>query len=72
MLQWLKDGFRIASTALGVISLSSGFQISSDGRYLNVQSADRQHTGDYTCRAVNEAGEDSKQYQVNVRGQSYH
>ena len=71
LLQWLKDGYRIASTTSGVLSpISSGFQLSEDGRYLNVQAADLQHTGDYTCRAVNQAGEDSKQYQVNVRGRS--
>ena len=70
-LKWLKDGYRIASTSSGVLSpSSSGFQMSDDGRYINVLSADLQHTGDYTCRAVNQAGEESKQFEVNVRGEA--
>lgn len=44
--------------------------MSTDGKNLRVESAQLQHTGDYTCRAVNQAGEDSKQHKVNVRGET--
>ncbi|CAK8691082.1 unnamed protein product [Clavelina lepadiformis] len=67
-IEWQKDGYRIASTILGVsASSAAGFEMSEDGKYLTVGSAQLQHSGDYTCRAINEAGEDSKQHHVNVR-----
>lgn len=36
-----------------------------------VASAELRHSGDYICRAINPAGEDTKRHNVNIRGKSF-
>ena len=64
----MKDGSKVSSGSSLLIDPAFGITISEHGQYLSVASAQLSHTGDYTCRAINDAGDDSKKYIVNVRG----
>uniref|UniRef100_H2YT93 Ig-like domain-containing protein n=1 Tax=Ciona savignyi TaxID=51511 RepID=H2YT93_CIOSA len=65
-IEWYKDGFRIASTSPGS-SVAASYELSEGGQYLTVGAAQLRHTGGYSCRATNEAGEDAKKINVKVR-----
>ena len=68
LLQWVKDGSKVSSGNSLYIDPAFGITISEHGQFLSVSAAELSHTGDYTCRAINDAGDDSKKYIVNVRG----
>ncbi|TNN56508.1 Hemicentin-1 [Liparis tanakae] len=57
-LTWYKDGRLLASSHAALIS--------PGGRVLQIPRSQAEDSGRYTCVAVNEAGEDSLQYDVRV------
>ncbi|OCT57560.1 hypothetical protein XELAEV_18003341mg [Xenopus laevis] len=58
-LHWYKDGQLLES--------SGGVQILSDGQELQIQPIRLSDSGRYTCVATNVAGEDEKEFYVNVQ-----
>ncbi|XP_053542916.1 hemicentin-1 isoform X1 [Ictalurus punctatus] len=57
-ITWLKDGRPLGT--------GSGVQILSDGRLVRIRDARVEHTGRYTCVAVNVAGQDESKHDVTV------
>ncbi|OXB72513.1 UNVERIFIED_CONTAM: hypothetical protein H355_016382 [Colinus virginianus] len=58
MLMWLKDGRPLLK--------KPGLSISEDGSVLEIEEAQVQDTGRYTCEATNVAGKTKKNYNVNI------
>ncbi|NWI93347.1 HMCN1 protein, partial [Pitta sordida] len=58
LLSWLKDGRRLLQ--------KPGLSISEDGSVLQIEGAQVQDTGRYTCEATNVAGKTEKNYNVNI------
>ncbi|KAK3506808.1 hypothetical protein QTP70_028372 [Hemibagrus guttatus] len=58
-LTWLKEGSPVSSS-------SNGIQVLAGGRVLSFRSAQVSDTGRYTCVAVNEGGEQQREYDLHV------
>ncbi|XP_071821894.1 hemicentin-1-like isoform X3 [Apostichopus japonicus] len=59
IITWLKDG-RV------LIPGNSWPNVTIDGQYLHVNSVDAEHSGEYTCVAMNEAGNATRSFLVDV------
>ena len=62
-IQWYRDAEQIVKNTSDVFLMDNGWR-------LRIESADEGHTGRYSCRAKNVAGESEKYFDLLVLGES--
>lgn len=65
IITWLKDG-RVLVPGNSWPNVT----IDRDGQYLHVNSVDEEHSGEYTCVAMNQAGNATRSFLVDVLSKS--
>lgn len=70
--QYLKTSSLLISsrlTFLQVLQADNHVSITANGRIVQIKHAQVSDTGRYTCVATNVAGEDEKDFDVNIQGE---